>query len=99
MSSTTLFAIRQRSTGYFMPEEGAFTRTQTEPRSYCVPRLFTSAGAAKCALTWWLRGEHHMSWHRDPEWGHKEIDGLECEERPERKTEDMEVIPMELSYE
>lgn len=40
-----------------------------------------------------------MSWHRDPEWGHKEIDGLECEERPERKTEDMEVIPMELSYE
>ena len=91
-----VYAIRQKSTGHFMPEEGEFTRTRCEPRKYCVPRLFMATRDAQVALTWWLKGIARISYTNDPEWGHREADGIECSVQQHRKADDMEIVPMTL---
>lgn len=55
------YAIREKTTGYFLPQSNRTTSkgfTNSEPcdTSELPPRLFTKEAAAKCALTWWLRG-------------------------------------------
>lgn len=49
------WAIKRPSDGAFLPEVRK-GYTYSEPRFDLPPRLFTSKGAAKTALTHWLRG-------------------------------------------
>ncbi len=65
------FAIRQKKTGFFLPQSDRTVRaghTHMEPRhpEAVPPRLFTREQDAKCALTWWLKGVHNQeSWTDD----------------------------------
>lgn len=52
------WAIKRPSDGAFLPEVHK-GYTYSEPRFNLPPRLFTSKGAAKVALTYWLRGWHY----------------------------------------
>lgn len=54
-----LWAIKRPSDGAFLPEVRK-GYTYSEPRFDLPPRLFTSKGAAKVALTYWLRGTHSV---------------------------------------
>jgi hypothetical protein len=64
------WAIRRPSDGAFLPEVRK-GYTYSEPRFDLPPRLFTSKGAAKTALTHWLRGAfsvhvtHHFGFEDD----------------------------------
>ena len=93
-----LFAIKHKPSGGFLPEVSK-GYTFSEPDTTSVPRLFTTKGGAKRALTWWLKGETTVkmlgtgwSWdgpdEPEPDWTTKH--------RPERKEEDMEVVPVLL---
>jgi len=91
------YAIRHKPSGGFLPEVGK-GYTSSEPNTVDVPRLFTTKGGAKRALAWWLKG---MFWttksynygyegfeESDEDW-HEQL-------MPDRKPEDMEVIPVLL---
>jgi len=89
--------IRHKPTGGWLPEVHK-GYTFSEPQDYGVPRLFGNAAAAKRALTWWLKGTLHVTTYQsnNPEtWMEVEQDWHE-QEMPERKLEDMEVIPVLL---
>lgn len=58
----TFYAIRQKSTGYMLPiTKGRGDRgiTHQEPTAceFEPPKLYHTESAAKCALTWWLKGK------------------------------------------
>lgn len=64
-----MYAIFQRSTGYFLPErkKGERGYTHTEPTSESIrpPRLFVTKRAAKIARTYWLQGKFTEHWDYD----------------------------------
>jgi len=94
----TLYAIRQKSTGFYLPyPAGSSGRggTHVEPVSplQSNPRLFTLERAAKSSLTYWLGGKisvHHSDYggEYDETWSTKFV--------ASRRADDMEVIPVEL---
>ena len=56
-----VWAIRQKSTGYFLPQLKAGTGgSWLEPLPDCLPRLFTSKRNAGLALSRWLEGHYKM---------------------------------------
>lgn len=94
MSIRELWVIRHKPSGGYLPGLPSGLRagyTATEPTTTQIPRLFVDKGAARRALTWWLKGvtsvnrekdywgEYDETWHEHP--------------MPERKLEDMEVVP------
>ncbi len=94
------YAIQHIPSGDFLPtHDGTTTRGYTgdEPTSgkYIPPRLFQNEGAAKRALTWWLKGETRVRrvgggiWDEYDETWH-------LHERPERKAEDMRIVKVKL---
>lgn len=89
-----VYAIRHRPTGGYLPEiVGGRGYTITEPTVHRIPRLFESSKAAKCALTWWLKGitqvtRHYDGWEYDESWATLPREG--------RKAKDMVVVPMTL---
>ncbi|KGM36182.1 hypothetical protein [Inquilinus limosus] len=95
----TLYAIQHKPTGHFLPASNRKRRgyTNDKPKDplKVPPRLFRRKGDAKNALRWWLKGITHVSyvgsyddynedWHTKP--------------APDRKAEEMEVVPMRLTY-
>lgn len=92
-----LYAIRQKSTGFFLPEiHKGYTYSEPEDAqlAYSVPRLFVTEGGAKRALAWWLKGVTSVYRGKDY-WGeYDETWNLKVEEH--RKAEDMEVVPVVL---
>ena len=99
MSIREYWVIRHKPSGGYLPILPSGLRagyTHTEPDTQAIPRLFTDAAAAKRALTWWLKGITHVdhsksidTWMGPGEY--EETWGLD--EMPERKLEDMEVLP------
>jgi hypothetical protein len=94
--------IRSKKTGAYLPELEKPTRggyTHTEPSTVLKPRLFTTERGAKNALWWWLRGEVTVRVTMadfgafDPE----PSEDWQTNAKPDRKAEDMEVIPVILS--
>jgi len=93
-----LYAIQHIPSGGYLPEVGkSYTRSEHSTKG--IPRLFASAGGAKRALAWWLKGittvrmvAPGFSWDGsdDPE---EDWDILNM---PERKAEDMKVVPVVL---
>src|SRR5262249_33953204 len=103
-----MFGIRRRADGFFMPElpKGyRFGHTHSEP---CFadeahpPRLFPSRAAAAGALRSWLKGKYVRKM-REVDSG---LDGLRFledaqegyvwETVPERRAEDMEIVPVQI---
>lgn len=87
----TLYAIRQKSTGYFMPHSER-AHSYNEPRPTKQPRLFPGKKSAEAALTQWLRGHHRCDWNSDEGRVFAGVDPVVG-----RVREDMEVVEMELT--
>lgn len=86
------YAIRQISTGHFMPNygsrkgRGGWTNDTPQSMSEVAPRLFVKRHLAATALKWWLKGE---TW--------QDIGGGQTTRAcPERQASDMEIVIMEL---
>ncbi len=87
------YMIRHKPSGGFLPQRGK-GYTSSEPQITGVPRLFTTAGGAKRALTWRLKEAHWVTMsvnygfegygEHEEEWHHEEM--------PDRKLENMEVV-------
>ena len=92
------WVIRHKPSGEYLPGLPSGLRagyTHTEPELLSVPRLFGDRGAARRALTWWLKGVTSVDRYQDTNpdsWGEWNEDWKE-EPMPERKLEDMEVVP------
>lgn len=100
-----LFAIRHKPSGAFMPEpKGRCMRggSHLEPEKDVMPRLFHSERSAKAALTQWLRGKHVA----DYDWDYDDYSGKEYKyqcgtniiPQPHRKREDMEIVPVSITF-
>ena len=95
-----LYAIRQISTGFFLPNpKGRHGRggSFTEPKDPDVepPRLFKNKKAAGACLIQWAKGKHHASWDSDDN-GNSYVDDITIEPVPKRNIHDMEVVEVEL---
>ena len=100
------FAIRHKPSGHLLPlvwgTRGGRGFTCVEPAdpTVCPPRLFTRQQDAKCALSWWLRGETRVTMSRSYSGVFGEADDSEdwsTNRRPERKSDEMEVVGIRLS--
>lgn len=56
----TVYAIRQKSTGFYFPEHfnGKTGFSYDNPSPGCIPRIFRSYRSANAALVQWVRGKH-----------------------------------------
>lgn len=93
------YAIRQKSTGHYMPNygsrkgRGGWTNDEPQPLTQVSPRLFTKKHVATAALREWLKGRTYVV-HRgfsedaDEDWRTKPVAG--------RTADDMEVVPVWL---
>ena len=94
------YAIRHRRSGKFLPAQGSwgFTRTEPESPARVPPRLFIDKGRATQALNWWLRGEsfEHKSDSSDMEYTEVEIRTIP---KPDRRRDDMEIVVISLVVE
>lgn len=88
-----VFAIRQISTGYFLP---ALARSGDRPSNYeptanCIPRFFHTRKSATSALTQWLQGVWENGWDMDG------FGSLEPNPVYTRDKSDMEVVEIFLT--
>ena len=90
-----VWAIKQKDTGLFLPDVASRGKTQVEPCSNDVPRLFTTRKGARCALTWWKKGITYITRTRDWD-GYALDESWDLDERPKRAGVEMEVVEMEL---
>jgi len=93
-----VYAIRQKSTGYFIPTlKGRAGGSWLEPEPNCLPRLFTSKRNAKLALGSWLSGHFKMESFRS---SYESFFDDDCELTvtpvPGRNKDDMEIVALEL---
>lgn len=52
-----VFAIRHRPSGLWVPRPSSHSRAQTSQEPGRLPRLYSTAGQAKCSLTWYTKGQ------------------------------------------
>lgn len=93
LDAMKVFAIRQKSTGFFMPassKKRGYSRD--EPTADCVPRLFLKEVAAKAALRMWLQGEwsYELVEHEAGDYGQE----LEVRPVEGRNADDMEIVEL-----
>jgi hypothetical protein len=102
----TLYAIRQKSTGYYLPEPTGRagrggSHTEPVPESCNNVRLFSSSLSAKRALTSWLQGKFvNVIGYEPEEWGgnvRPYVEGIEIQPQPHRVKEDMEIVSIQLT--
>lgn len=95
--ATQLYAIRQISTGKYLPQSGRRKRgyTYDEPSDVLAPRLFTSTGAAKNALRWWLEGTSYRMM-RQTGLG-DEVEEVKTIKQEHRIPHDMQIIKVYIS--
>ena len=102
-----LYAIRQISTGFYLPEPvGRMGRggSHVEPVDCSQdgpnPRLFKTELSAQRALTAWLMGKHEANMQLESEgWEYLSYwvqVGTNIIPQPERKKEDMQIVRFEL---
>lgn len=96
MKTTRFIAIRQKSTGFFLPARSSygFTHDEPVPPDESPPRLFRERRAASNALTAWLCGK----WTTRP----TPTDGasiIDFTPQYERDHKDMELVTIYLTVE
>lgn len=92
------WAIRQKSTGYFLPaRKNGRGFSFDEPTKDCFPRLFPSKMSAIRALTAWLQGHWKREYHTREVGGWPEdIEYLTTEKVDNRDPSDMEIVEFVL---
>jgi len=92
------YAIRQKSTGYFLPSRRSnkkrrgYTHDQPQPWA---PRLFDKKQHADCALRMWLEGDWYESSYQN-HFGEWDID-VGVRPNSTRNKDDMEVVEVSVS--
>lgn len=88
-----MFAIRQKSTGWWMPPySGRAGATWVEPTADAIPRLFKTKAQASSSLHWWLSGQVRATYDYNGEWdGDLVYTPVEW-----RKADDMEVVKVSI---
>lgn len=96
-SSTFWFAIRQISTGAFLPSVASYGFTRQEPSFTHPPRLFKDKSNATQALQWWLKGEayEHSRFIEDDMGGTRDVE-IRVVPRRDRNPNDFEVVIVRL---
>lgn len=94
------YAIRQKSTGYMIPEgEGrrgrGTTHQEPNPCIVCPPKLYHTEAAAKCSLTWWLKGKTSVSMCGSYEYG--DLDEQWETQDMGRDPKDFHVVPIHMT--
>ena len=92
----TFFAIREKGTRKFLPENYGKGYTRTEPVAGPQPRLLHSHKAAHLALTAWAKGVWSVSTNHDGESGIVETVGLNYDPVVGRSKDRMEIVEVEL---
>ncbi|MDR3436385.1 hypothetical protein [Telmatospirillum sp.] len=99
----TLYAIQHKPTGFFLPEPGGRMGrggSHVEPTDpdIKVPRTFPTKRGAQNALAMWLKGKFVASRgvSEDHEGNRDYYENLEVIPQPNRKREEMAVVPMQL---
>jgi hypothetical protein len=90
------WAIQHVPSGGFLPQprgRGGRGGTHVEPTQIEFPRIFTTQGAAKCALTNWLAGKVTVSVYEydgeyDENWHYEPV--------ADRRAEDMRVVALKV---
>ena len=91
------YAVRQKSTGWFIPIlKRGYKRggSHSEPTADQPPRIFPSKLSARSFLGNWLQGIHENDFHID--WNGNEEGGIKVTPQPHRKKEDMEIVEFNL---
>ena len=96
----TYWMIVQWTTALWLPSMEGRGQTYVEPCNHLPPRLFTSERAAKCALTWWLRGHSfNVGFRSYDSFGDMDDDVTLMTERVHgRSRETMIVLPAHIHY-
>lgn len=99
MISFICYAIREKSTGYFLPmrwrQSSGFSHDEPEPG---FPRLFPSKESARSALSSWRRGIWKKEVDRyDGVFGPEYDVHVGVSPVPERLNKDMEIVEMTLT--
>ena len=92
----TYYAIRQKSTGHFLPQDGrgrGFTFTEPNACLAGPPRLFAKRASAGAALRCWLQGHWEL---RVAYRGEDVYHDIEKKPRASRQPEDFEVVEVKL---
>lgn len=92
------YAIRQKSTGLFMPAGRSRGFTHDEPTARVPPRLFMMKQHAQSALNCWLMGDWHNAESFDQYGEVHDVYPEPGNNRPERKREDTAVVEVVLSF-
>lgn len=96
----SVWAIRQKSTSYFLPARKGRGFSFDEPTKECFPRLFPSRLSAIRALSAWLRGHWKVEWHQKGGFGWddlpEDVQILEQEKVQGRDPSDMEIVEFVL---
>lgn len=88
-----MFAIRQKSTGWWLPPfSGRAGGTHVEPSATAMPRLFGRHQDARAALSWWLEGKVTAFYSFDGEY---EGD-LKTSPVKSRSADDMEIVEVSV---
>ena len=101
------YAIRQRSTGWFMPEYGSrkglggYTNNKPAPPSIRPPRLFLRERDAAVALKHWLAGvtTRHFSRRNAFESFEDDVEYLDTKPVAGRDAADMEIVEVQIAAE
>lgn len=94
-----MFAIRQKSTKYFLPNSGKRKGfTWDEPEKDCIPRLFKRRCDASSALNKWLKGRQMYMYTHVGATGNQPGDWCIDVVQPvkPRNRDDMEVIQVAI---
>lgn len=96
----TMYAIRQKSTGYYIPisqlnnPRGATSVEPVSKDSGSNIRLFTRLEDAKRSLTYWLKGKIRYSIDYNDEW--EELESWVVEPANKRKSNHMEIVEVKI---
>ncbi len=91
----TFYVLRETGTDRYMPQLDGRGYTHVEFRAGCIPRLFTTAKAAQCALTWWLKGPMDVSTYTDYDGNRDESWNFPTEQQARHV--DVEIVPVQLT--
>lgn len=98
------YAIRHKPTGHFLPQPKGKNGTggswvePSDPKEV-IPRLMVSERSAKGVLNAWLQGTFKASWDTDWDSGHRYVDDIKIQKKPDRIPEDMEIVVVTLQIE
>jgi hypothetical protein len=96
--NTKAYAVRQRSTGYFIPIlKRGYKRggSHSEPSCTEPARLFPSRKSAQAFLGNWLQGIHERKYSQDYDSGYEE-DYVDVKPQPHRNKSDTEIVEFDL---